>query len=408
YPHDYMCGRFLDGLGDWNSNTPESITYTAAATIANGASFYIIDRQLPDGTLEERAYKMAEEVFGFVQARHNVVVDTHHVPEVAVYHSYSHQMGDKLQFFPYPKLRQDRMAPFEGASRMFMHHARHYTSIRTQTLAREVDKYKLVIVPETEFLEDETVARLTAYVESGGRLLITQSPSEEAGVHPGLLDLAGVELECFSPLNYCYFGDLPEPAAAGGHSAFVKPINGATEIVKMIAPLRAGKGGAQFGHGRAPAHGYEGYPAATERQVGSGSVVYCALPIFGEYWRRPNLHTRGLLFTLLDRILPHPIVRVDTKAQLESTTMRKADDLIVHLVNHSGREVLLGNWYPLTEYMPIIRNIEVGIRAAGASMSLRLQPSDVELTPILENGYARVTVPELEYMQSLVIPGYFA
>ena len=408
YPHDYMCGRFLDGLGDWNNNTRESILYTAASTVANGASFYIIDRQLPDGSLEERAYEMMDEVFGFVQARRDVVMDTEHVRETAVLHSYDHQMGDRLQFFPHPKLRQERMAPFEGASRMFMHHARHYTAISTRTLAREVDRFEMVIVPETEFLTDETVAHLERFVRAGGRLLITQSSDEGAGVNKRLLELAGVELEGFSALEYCYFGELPEPNAASGRSALVKPTDGATEIVKRIEPIRAGKGGAKFGHGRAPADAYDGYAAATERTVGDGKVIYCAIPVFGEYWRRPNPHVRELLFSLQDRLLSKPIVRVDTNAQVEMTTMRKGDDLIVHLVNHSGREVLLGNWYPMTEYMPIIRDVPVRIRMDGRQAKLHLEPAGTKLTSVPEDGYARVTVPELEFMQSIRVPGHFA
>ncbi|TVQ19363.1 MAG: hypothetical protein EA382_16525 [Spirochaetaceae bacterium] len=409
FPHDYMCGRFLDGLGDWNNNTRESILYTASATIANGASFYIIDRQLPDGSLEERGWEMARDVFSFVQQRHSVVVDTEHVAETALLHSYNHQMGDRLQFFPEPVVRQQRMAPFEGASRMFMFHARHYTAISVPTLLRDVDRYQLVIVPETEFMEDETVERLAGFVESGGRLLITQSPGD-AGVHEGLLELAGVRIDAFSPLEYTYFGELPEPNAASGRCALAKPVGGAVEIVRQIAPLRAGHKGAKFGHGRAPAHAYEGYAAATERRVGKGTVIYCALPIFGEYWRRPNPHAQRLMWSLLDRIQPSPIVKVSTGAQVEMTTMRKGDDLIVHLVNHSGRELLIGNWYPVTEYMPVIRDIGVAIRlSGGASLPTMpmLEPSHEPLAATSRDGYAHVTVPELEFMQSIVVAGHF-
>lgn len=412
YPHDYMCGRFLDGLGDWNNNTVESITYTAAATIANGASFYIIDRQLPNGDLEQRAYEMMEHVFGFVQARREVVEDTAPVPEIALLHSYNHQMGDRLQFFPQPGLRQERMAPFEGASRMFFHNARHYTAISTQTLARELDRYRMLIVPETEFMEDETVERMDRFVRDGGKLLVTQSSEREMGVNTKLLELCGVTLEGFSPLTYTYFGELPEPNAASGRPALVKPVGNATEIVKLISPLRAGEGGAKFGHGRAPADRYEGHPAAVERRLGAGSIIYMSIPIFGEYWRRPNPHMKRLAFEMIDRLLPAPIARATTKAQVELTTMRKGDDLIVHLVNHAGREVKLSNWYPLTEYMPIIREIPVAIRVPASSGStaptIELHPGATRLDATVRDGYAHVTVGELEYMQSLRVAGHFA
>ena len=85
------------------------------------------------GEFEELKYRQArwrammKDVFGFVQERRHVIEGTTHVPEVAVLHSHDHLMGDKLQFFPDSEERKKRGEPFEGVSRMFMHHARHYT-----------------------------------------------------------------------------------------------------------------------------------------------------------------------------------------------------------------------------------------------------------------------------------------
>lgn len=406
YPSDYMCGRFLHGLGDWNNSTPQTVTYTAAATITNGGSFYIIDRQLPDGRLEERAYAMMRTVFEFVRARREVVEGTAHVPETAVLLSHDHLMGDKLHFFPDAAARKERSSPFEGASRMFMHHGRHYTAISTQTLARRAREYAVIILPETEYLDTATLDVLSAYVEQGGALLVTQAPAA-AGLNSRLLELAGVEQHGFSDLNYTYFGAGPEPAAASGVCALVTPTHGAHEIVPLIAPRRAGKGGAKFGHGRAPAGAYEGHAAVTERRVGAGRVVYCAMPVFGEYWRAQNPYISALVFELLDRLLPRPLARVHTPAQVELVAVRKDDDLIVHLVNHSCREQLLGYWYPLIEYMPIVRDIAVEIRVNERRPCARFAPSGAPAQYDVENGYARVVIKELEFMESIVLQDYF-
>ncbi|NLF38357.1 hypothetical protein GX586_02860, partial [bacterium] len=408
YPHDYMCGRFLHGLGDWNNSTRETILYTASATIANGASFYLIDRQLPDGTLQERAYTMMKDVFGFVQQRRAVLAGAAHVPEVAVLHSQDHLMGDRLQFFPDPAARKERAEPFEGASRMFMHHARHYTAISTATLERRKGDYRVIIVPETEYLNDTTMDALEQYVKNGGALLVTQSPNE-AGVSTRLLALAGVKHEGVSPLNYLYFEVTGgEPLSANGKWSLVKPAGDAHEIVRAIMPLKAGKGGAKFGHGKAPADAYEGYAAVIERTVGKGRVIYVALPAFGEYWRNQNPYVADLLFSLIDRLLPTPVVKVSTRAQVEMVALRKGDDLVVNLVNHSGRERLLGYWYPLTEYMPLIRDIGVALRVDGIEPRVRLEPSGGPVACTIRDGYAHLVVPELEFMQSIVAEKYFA
>jgi hypothetical protein len=407
YPFDYMCGRFLHGLGDWNSAVPETIKYTASATIANGGSFYIIDRQLPNGQLEARAYEMMRDVFGFVQSRRDVVEGIAHVAETAVLLSHDHLMGERLQFFPDSEARKKRAEPFEGVSRMFMHHARHYTALSTANLLRRAAEYRLVIVPETEYLNTATVSALRDYVTSGGTLLLTQSESE-AGLNRELLDLAGVKHEGFSELGYCYF-ERPgaEPAAARGRFSNVKPLSGATEVVRAIAPLRAGKGGAQFGHGLAPANAYEGYAMAVERSVGKGKVIYLAMPAFGQYWQNQNPYIAELVFKLMDRLLPDPLVRVETRAQIEMVATRKERDLIVHLVNHSGRERLLGYWYPLTEYVPEIRDIPVSIRLGKGSPAMTFAPSGAKVEYECKDGYAKFTVPSLHFMESIRVPGYF-
>jgi hypothetical protein len=78
---------------------------------------------------------MMREVFAFVQERRHVVEATAHVPEIAVYHSHDSIMGDRLQFFPDRKARRERSEAFEGISRMFMHHGRHYTALGRDLIA---------------------------------------------------------------------------------------------------------------------------------------------------------------------------------------------------------------------------------------------------------------------------------
>lgn len=408
YPFDYMSGRFLHGLGDWNSSTPETIKYTASATIANGGSYYIIDRQLPDGTLEERAYDMMQEVFGFVQARRDVVEGTTHMDEVAVLHSHDHLMGDELQFFPEPNTRKERAEAFEGVSRMFMHHARHYTALGTDALRKRATDYPVVIIPETEFIDSDTVAALTSYVNAGGSLLITQSEDPDQ-VNNDMLELAGVSYEGHSELYYGYF-ERPdqEPAAARGHWANITPAQDATELVAAIEPVKAGKGGAKFGHGLAPAGAYEGRAVVTERKLGTGTVIYVAMPAFKQYWQNQNPYVSELIFSLVDRLLPRPVARVETRAQVEMVAVRKDDNLIVHLVNHSGRERLLGYWYPLIEYMPTIRDIPVRIRVDDARPAIRFVPSGKTADYEVKDGYAVLNVKELEFMESIVVEGHVA
>jgi putative glycosyl hydrolase-like family 6 (GHL6) protein/glycosyl hydrolase family 42 (putative beta-galactosidase) len=405
-PFDYMTGRFLHGLGDWNSNTRESILYTAACSVANGGGFYIIDRQLPDGSLEERAYEMMADVFGFLQARRPWLVDTRHVPEIGVLYAYSHVMGKEMEFFPDPGVRKERMKSFEGIVRLFMEHARHFTALSAETLQKRIGEYRLIVVGEQEFLDDATKRALTDYVRDGGNLLITQS-GDEAGVDKDLLDLAGVEYQRHGELPYGYLGATP-PIVMRGRFAQVTPGADVETLCPAIEPMHAGAGGNKFGHGFAPPTEPTGHPAVTLRNVGRGQVIYVAAPVCKSYLDHQNPALAQLVLDLVDRLLPDPIARTSTRAQVEMSLVRKGDDLIVHLVNHSGRERLGGYHYPVTEYIPEIREIGVAVKAPSRPVKVLSVPDPRELAIEERDGYLHFTSPPLHAMQSFALEGYFA
>ena len=343
YLFDYMCGRFLHGLGDWSNNTPETLKCVAASTIANGGSFYLIDRQLPNGPLEERSYAIMKDVFGFVQERRNLVVNTSHVPETAVLHSLENVVGSKYEYFPDADERNNRLHPLKAISSIFIHHARHYTAINTAVLMERLSEYKLLILPEVDFLDAEAKLLIQLFVENGGRLLIIQS-GNAVPVDMDLLQLAGAEYHGRADINYEYIAHqsagVSDPVLVRGRFALVSPTKDARMIAPLIAPLRAGKGGAEFGHGFAPATIPDGNAAIIGRKIGKGEVIYVAGPLLTSYNTHLSPHIARLLLELYDYLLSEPLVLVDSPAMIEMTAVRQKNDLIVHLLNNSGKETL--------------------------------------------------------------------
>lgn len=402
-PFDYMTGRFMHGLGEWNSNTPESLLYTGAATVGNGASFYIIDRQLPDGQLEDRAYDMMKTVFGYFQERRPWLEGTSSVPEMAVLYSWSSVMGPNLEFYPDGKTRTERTLPFSGVTRLMIEHGRHFTAMTEERLCEVAGEYRVIIVPEQEYLAATTKQRLRSFVESGGKLIITHS-AWNAPADPDMLAMAGVCFDGKRELNYGYV-DLQQPLLLREQFAKVTPLPATQTLHRYVPPMCGGQGSKKFGHGYAPPTAASNEPVVTSRRLGKGEVIYIAHPFFKAYHDHQNPTQARMLLALLDRVLPDPVATIATPAQVELCTMRKGDDLIVHLVNHSGRERLGNYWYPVTEYIPEIRDIALTIR--GSVQQAKLAPSGESLTITHKNGRATMTVPSLHVMQTVHIPGYF-
>ena len=399
-----MTGRFLHNLSEWDNAPAATLKYTASGAIANGGGFYIIDRHLPDGSLEPRAYEMMDQVFGFINERRDAIAGVVHVPEVAVLASQRSLFGPDLEDFPRQNIRKEKMRRIEGISDLFIEHGRHFTVISEDTFSRDHASYPLLIVPEQNFLEGRTEALLRRYVENGGIVIVTQADNE-GDPSPAILDLAGVAFDGFREAEYGYVG-TELPFHARGRFAKVTPLDGTEVLFRQVEPLAAGNKGKKFGHGMAPPGEVSEYAAVTKRPTGKGAVVYVALPLAYSYacWQNPYL--RGLLFGLIDDLLPDAIAKADTPAQVELVTTRRGDDLVVNLVNHSGKVSLGGYFHTLIEYVPPVRDVRVSF--LGDVPSVALAPSGETLSGTHDGGRSVFVLPELEYMQTLTVPGYLA
>jgi len=404
-PFDYMVGRFAHGLGDWSSAPPDRLKAIAATSVANGGGFYIIDRQLPDGSMDEPAYEALTDAFGFVHERADVVRGTEHVPETAVLHALSTVNGADGRRFSLFEDRMRQVAPFEGAAGLLIEHGRHFTAMNEEALPESIDDYRLIIVPEQEELPRELVGGLESYVRGGGRLLITQSGAD-GGVDEGLLELAGLRFSGFASTDYGYVG-ARTPVAVRGRFARTEVAH-AAEVLPYVVPLGAGDPAKKFGHGLAPPSGRGDFPAVTSRTLGRGEVVYVAAPAFRSYYDYPSHLLAEVLLGLVDRLLPDPIARLTAPPHVEMVLARREADLFIHLVNHSGKDMMSRAGVPVMFHTPEIRDIRLAVRLEAAPASLRLAPSGEELPCAAQGGYAEVTVPRLRIMQTVCVPDYFA
>ncbi len=428
-PWDYMTGRFLGSLAEWNSTTPETLQLQAAISCANGGGYWIIDRQSHTGQFPEEGFRMAASTFLPVQARREALVGARHAPEIAVLHAFSTLLGKDQKYFSDPQARRyARARPYEGLCRMFQENSRHFTAFNEPEFVENLADHPVAIVPEQEFLAPETITALRSWVEAGGRLLITQAataqaasgkkqpPTDEVDVGEGLLDLAGVRFEDWTDdLRFFYIdsplgatGFFEEPVHVSAVAAKTKPGDGAKVLQWLRAPLPTASGA--FGHGMAPADRQLPNPAMTSCRIGRGEVVYISFPLFTAYLDNQHFRLARLVDFALDRLRPHPFVRVTHPAQIELVVNRQGDDMIFHLINLSGRERLLTYYWPVIEFMPELRDIQVALRAPdhGGEVRVVSVPEGASLLLRPEGDVLTLTVPNLHVWSTFRVPGYFA
>ncbi len=402
-PFDYMSGRFLHGLSEWDNNTDMSMLSTTASTIANGGGYYIIDRHLPDGTLENRSYEMMNTVFSFVNKRRDVIENIKHVPEIAVIYSIRSLYGNELVDFPRAAVQEDKKNSIEGVVNMFSENGIHYTLLSEENIRKTINDYALIIVPEQNELEPETGSLLSEYVENGGTVIISQT-SKYGSPSSAIQDLAGISFEGLTELEYGYTG-TELPFHTKEKFSMIKPKQGTETLFPYIEPLKAGEGGKKFGHGMAPPGEVSEYSAVTLRKTGRGKVVYIAYPAFMSYRKRQSFHLRNMVFGIINDLFPNPIAKAETEAMIELVSTRKGNDLIINIVNQSGKENLTDYFFPVTEYMPTITDITVSV--LGDIEEADLRPDGITLKGETRDDRTEFAIPELKYMESLVIKDYF-
>jgi len=414
-PFDYMNGRFMHGLGDWCSNNDLTLQYTAASTLANGGGVYLIDRQLPNGLLEERSYDTMDAVFSFVNNRRDWVTNCTVVPEVAVLTTCDHLVGSKLELFPDKDARKKRLEPIKAIGEILIDGGVHFTYLSEANLLKNINSYALVLLPELFDVSKELTLALAQYAENGGKVLIIQCNEDKPNPH--LMQLAGVTPVGKTLQNYTYIEfsrnkKTDMPFVVRGANNTVMPCEGTIVLSKYIEPQESI--GGTFGHGFAPPTCSSKYAAATLRQVGSGQILYlspCLLSSYREYY---NPDIAQYILQMVDTLLPTPLVRLKTDAPIEKSIMRQDNDLIIHLVNHAGPEILAGGWCPITKYIPTITDICLTVQPSRNEATVKAfssKPTELDgsgyKVQIKNDGEIHISGIALHIMESIRIRNYF-
>lgn len=399
---DYMCGRFMHGLGDWDNSTDESMLYTASATIANGGGYYIIDRMLPDGTLEPRSYDAMKTVFSHINVRREYIEDTTPISDIAVLSSYDSIIGKDLERFADFNKRKERMRAYEGAGSLLTENGRHFLGLSEENLQARISEFRYVIVPEQTVLSQTILAALEDYASNGGHVLISIA---DIGEQDALCAIAGIKHLGHDDAPYCYVG-TEQPFHLKQRRSLIEAID-ADVLYQAKAILPVNNDHHKFGHGLAPYIDEDAGALITRRTLGTGSITCIAAPIFTAHINHKNPYTQKLILQLIDEVAAPAPVRINTRADVELSLLRKNDDLIMHLVNHSGKETVCSWVFPMTDYLPDINDIEVAIQLSDQRPSITACPSGESIDYTLDNGIARFRAPTLEAMNTIVVHGYY-
>jgi len=198
-----MTGKFHNTWGEFGGyKHPNALRYECASMIAHGAKCSIGDQLHPSGKLDESTYELIGKAYREVHAKEPYCDGAINVADIGLLSSEAfHNQG---------KTGPDDINHADvGASRLLLE-----SHFLFDVLDADMDfaPYRLLILPDNIPVDDALHAKITMYLEAGGRLLLTGTSGIRDDGRSCRFDL-GAELSGPSPCepDYALYSDDLRP-----------------------------------------------------------------------------------------------------------------------------------------------------------------------------------------------------
>jgi hypothetical protein len=278
-----------------------------------------------------------------------------------------------------------------------------------ESVLSEQMPYDLVVIPEQPIITAETVAKLEAFVRSGGKLLSTGVSITS----PQLQNLLGIKLAQRGAADEGHVL-LKNGDPAGIYASWDKlELQEASELYPLYLswdhenpwikgfPINYAINGSMDEESPEKA----GFPGATVRKLGKGVAVHVPTDLFGTYWRFGYPEVLRWIREILDYLQPTLLFRTDALSFVELVLRRKGNDLFAHFINgNSGRDLSHVHTEDLfVDDIPPVGPINCWVQCAQKPRQVTWEPGKVSANVTWQDGVLKAVLPRLEIHTCLKI-----
>lgn len=380
-----MTGAFHRSWGDFGSvRNQAALDYECFRMLAEANMCSVGDHLHPSGKLNAITYDRIGRTYRSIEEKEPWCKGARAVTEIASLITYEGENGAE----------SDR-----GVAAML-------TQLRMQHdfIDREADfeQYRVLFLPDSHRVDEELRGKLQRYLDSGGRIVLSDQSGLDTGgekfvlpvgavyVSPWqhdsqYLEVVGKEQDGLPPMvEICYETGSAVKAAPGASvlARCWRPYFDTTYLhfqVEQTPPWQ---------------------PTEFAAVVATNSTLYFAAPLFRTYDRYAYAFDRDLLGRCLRRLLPDPLIHADGPSTLEVTVTEQQGRMIVHLLNYLPQRRGL-NMDVVEDVIPL-QNIKLALRSARRPGKAYLAPQKKALPLEYSRGYVSVTVPTVTGHQMVV------
>lgn len=339
-PCDVMYTIINAGWGDWAPRPLPGLEQTGVTIWAHGCKPYLGDRLHPTNRLDPMSAR-AIDFMGDVQrrvARAWPDVKAVQPNEILIVTGPRDQYGADMQGFA---TDASAMVPLMGMHRLVLDAGYAMAIAPEDLLAGHLARAKVVILSENRAITAGTAQALRAFVEGGGRLLITGRLPEAEGAGLDWIGVTRGEQPWQDHIYLPLWRRDPERSPVLVHGPFHRlTLHPDTEAVMPAIQPYDCSAGMRFGHATGPAS-FEpsDAPALTRRRVGKGEAWYLEAPLGSDYCAKANCWQAEWLRELLQRLLPRAAARVVSAGSVEIVPHVSPQATWAFLINHGGEQL---------------------------------------------------------------------
>ncbi len=325
YEITMMNGKFHMAWGDFGSiRNEKALEYECFRAVANGTKICIGDQLHPTGRLEPAVYERIGKVFESIEQKEPWLEDTKKISDVAVLTTsktlYAKAMSGNLTDEGAYRVLSEAKIPFDFVS-----------------FIDDLDKYKLLILPDSCYINEEYADKINSYTLNGGKVLATGT----SGMIDGKFVVESLPVIHIEKSKYDTryisladgkFDDIPDME----HVLYLKgekvkaTENG--EVFAWIVPPYFNRSYEHFcSHRQTP-----NVPEISDEPaiVKGENAVYISSPLFSDYAYNGYKPHKDILVECIRNLAGRSIVEADLPALSEVTLREHKEGVVVHTVSY--------------------------------------------------------------------------
>ncbi len=381
-------GRFFKSWGDNTSLKPEmALKYECCQILSQGMTCGVGDLLHPRGVPSKAVYDLIGKVYEYIEACEPYVEGGQLISQIALI--VDPTLGDKPG------------ASGIGATRALQQLRQQFDVLPPEA---SIDKYEVVIIPETTRVNDDLKMKLQTYVANGGSLILCGAASLDASGQP-VMDEQGITVHGNSPYTHTFLHAAKKVSRGLADYGYVMyepgfrmtPNAGAESLVMVGEPYFERDYNHFSGHDYTPEDGLSEYSAVVKNK----GVITFSVPILEAYGKHAAPNYRILLGNCINLLLPEPIIKDEGPSNLEITVVRRDNATIVHLLSFCP-ERRAENLDIVEDPYPIV-DMPIAVKVGKVPKRVFLAPYEEDLPFEYKDGYVHTRVTVLDGHRLLVI-----